>query len=459
MEGHVRQLQRVLWTKGTFLTPQHLQLQDKYVENLLHFQLESLSFCLWGFASLQIDENKLREGQFSVSQARGIFPDGLFFDAPEADELPPSRTIGDLFSEQKRQVAIYLSVPEHRDNGINVGATQDTKTRFLPEFRMVRDENSGASDKPVQIARKNFKLLVEGENQEGSSILQIAVVERTSSGTYKISPAFIPPMIDIHGNDYLRGILRSLVETLSARASALASTRRQKNQSLADFTVSDVASFWLLYTINYHLPLFRHLFHRHVVQPEQLFSAMLSLAGALTTFSTAVAPRDLPAYDHESLGKCFSDLEKKISFLLETVIPVNYISLPLKLVQPSLYAASIDDDKYLHDCRMYLAVSVDISDSELVSRAPGAFKVGAAGNVDEMIRQALPGLKTTYLASPPAEIPVRLKYKYFSLELTGKVWEGVQRARNLAVYVPTDFPNPQLELIILLPKRRETANS
>jgi type VI secretion system protein ImpJ len=451
----VRQLQRVLWTKGTFLTPQHLQLQDKYVENLLHFQLESLAFCPWGFATLRMDENKLLEGQVALSQARGIFPDGLFFDAPEADELPPSRTITDLFSEQRKELAVYLSIPEQRDNGINVGTSQGTRTRFLPELRMVRDENSEATEKAVHIARKNFKFLVEGENQEGSSVLQIAVVEKMSGGTYRLSPRFIPPMIDIHGSDYLRGILRGLVETLSARASALASTRRQKNQSLADFTVSDVASFWLLYTINYHLPLFRHLFHCRVVQPEQLFSTMLSLAGGLTTFSTTVAPRDLPAYDHGSLGKCFPDLEKKIMFLLETVIPVNYISLPLKLVQPSLYATSIHDDKYLHDCRMYLAVSADISDSELISRAPAAFKVGAAGNVDEMIRQALPGLKITYLASPPPEIPVKLKYKYFSLELTGKVWEGVQRARNLAVYVPSDFPQPQLELVILLPKSRE----
>ena len=30
--------------------------------------------------------------------------------------------------------------------------------------------------------------------------------------------------------------------------------RRQKNQSLADFTASDIANFWLLYTVNGYLP-------------------------------------------------------------------------------------------------------------------------------------------------------------------------------------------------------------
>ena len=35
---------------------------------------------------------------------------------------------------------------------------------------------------------------------------------------------------------------------------------------------------------------------------------------------------------------------------------------------------------------------------------------------------------------------------------SGGPWEAVVRARNLAVYVPGDFPNPQMELIILLPQ-------
>ena len=68
-----------------------------------------------------------------------------------------------------------------------------------------------------------------------------------------------------------------------------------------------------------------------------------------------------------------------------------------------------------------------------------------------MIRRALPGLRLTYSASPPPDIPVKLKYKYFSLELTGKVWEGVQRARDFGVYAPAEMPNPQLELIVVLP--------
>ncbi len=450
----MKQLQHVIWSKGVFLTPQHLQTQDQYVEDLLQFQLESCGSHLWGFAQLGIDSRKLTEGLFSVAMARGILPDGLLFDFPAADAAPPSRTIGDFFAEDRRRISIFLSVPEQRSNGINTGLKQDTKARFISEMRMVRDDNTGASDKPIQIARKNLKLLVEGENQEGSTLMQIASVVKTPAGTFELDPDFIPPLLDIHGNDPLRRILRGLVETLAARSSVLAATRRQKNQSLADFTASDIANFWLQYTINQNLPVFRHLLERATVHPEQLFSAMLALAGALTTFSTTISPGDLPQYQHEQLGKCFRELEQKIRILMETVVPVNFVSIELKRVQPSIYATAIEQEKYMCECLWYLAVSANVDDAALVSRAPALIKVGATGHVEQMIRQALPGLKLTYAPAPPPEIPIKLKYKYFSLDLAGKGWEGIQRSRNLGVYVPMEFPNPQLELIILLPRDR-----
>ena len=179
---------------------------------------------------------------------------------------------------------------------------------------------------------------------------------------------------------------------------------------------------------------------------------MLALAGCLTTFSANIHPRDLPAYDHDDLGGCFSELDEKLRLLLETVVPTNFVSLPLKLVQPSIYATAIDrrqvpgqyqdvpgDQRRNQpggDCRQDA-----VSGEGLLGqphRAPGA--------------QALPGVPLTYVAAPPSAIPVKLNYQYFSLSQSGLAWEAIQRARNLAAYVPGDLPNPQLELIILLPQ-------
>jgi type VI secretion system protein ImpJ len=165
-----------------------------------------------------------------------------------------------------------------------------------------------------------------------------------------------------------------------------------------------------------------------------------------------VQPRDLPLYDHDNLGGCFTDLDEKLRTLLETVVPSNYVSLPLKMTQPSIYATAVANDKYLTNTRLYLAVSADLSEADLLKRAPQLIKTSSATNIERLIRAALPGIQFTYVPSPPGAIPIKLNYHYFSLNQSGDEWEAVLRARNFAAYVPADIPNPQLELIILLPR-------
>ena len=450
----MKQLQHVIWSKGTFLTPQHLQAQDRYIEDTLRFFLEALSFRFWGFSRLQVDENKLVEGLFSISAAAGVLPDGLLFDFPGADAAPAPRQVNSYFSEERKKVGVFLAVPAQQPGGVNVSQRTDVRARYVAETRMLRDENSGTTEKPIQVARKNLRFLMDSESREGSTVMQVAEIEQTPEGTYRLVAGYVPPTIDAHGNPFLLGILRTLVERLGARSMVLAGARKQKNQTLADFTAADVASFWLLYTVNSHLPVFRHLFNCDMVHPEQMYFAMLELAGALTTFSMTIQSRDLPNYDHENLGACFSDLDKKIRILLEEVVPTNFVSIPLKFVRESTYAAAIDEDKYLQDTRLYLAVSAEMNDADLITRVPQLMKIGAATYVDEIVRHAMPGIRLTHVVSPPSEIPVKLKYKYFSLDTQGSVWEGIKRGRNIGVHAPAEFRNPQLELVILLPAKR-----
>jgi type VI secretion system protein ImpJ len=449
----MRQLQPVVWAKGTFLTPQHLQLQDRFVESVLEFKLGALRFCPWGFAEVQINREALATGTLLVPRATGLFPDGLAFEIPDSDTAPDARSLEQSFGPDQDTVDVFLAIPQYHDRGVNVTMGQRSgATRYQAEVALLRDENSGLAERPVQVAKKNFRLLVEGEPRQGSSSLQIGRIKKTTAGTYQLDSQFVPPIINLSVSEYLMAILRRLVEILAAKTNALSGTRRQKNQSLADFTASDIANFWLLYTANSYFPVLRHLFESKKGHPESLYTAMLALAGSLTTFSSTVQARDLPLYDHDNLGACFTDLDEKLRMLLETVVPSNVVSLPLKLTQPSIYAAALANDKYLFNTRMYLAISADLSEADLLKRAPQLVKLCSATHIETLIRQALPGMPMMHVPSPPGSIPIKLNYHYFSLNQSGVAWEAVQRARNIAAYVPGDIPNPQLELIILLPQ-------
>ncbi|HUB00656.1 MAG TPA: type VI secretion system baseplate subunit TssK [Terracidiphilus sp.] len=444
------QLQPVVWSKGVLLSPQHLQAQDRFFEDTLRFLSGALSFRNWGFSTLQIDAAGLAQGSLSVAQASGIFPDGLMLDMPACDAPPASRTLEDCFPPTGASCTFFLAVPQDRPGGINVALQRGgVATRFYSELQMLRDENSSGVEKPVSLARKNLQILAETENIEGSSLLPLAQVERTEAGGFRLDPHYVPPLLNVKGNEVLTGILRGEIETLVARSSQLAGSRRQRNQSLADFSASDIANFWLLYTINSHLPVLRHLLEAAQIHPEALFLHMLSLAGALTTFSSKIEPRDLPRYEHERLGPCFLSLDATITELLDTVVPSNFVALPLKPLRDSIYAAAIDKDSYFENSRAYLAISADVNEADLIARTPALAKACSATHIEQLIRQALPGLKLTHIPVPPRAIPVKLRYQYFSIDRSGAVWDAVVRARNFAVYVPGDIRNPEMELIFL----------
>lgn len=460
----MKQLQPVLWTKGTFLTPQHLQLQDRFLEDSLNFRLQALKFCAWGFNEVVLDQELLAGGQLAISRAAGIFPDGLLFEIPGSDQAPPSKVLAECFDPGMRDLDFYLTVPDYKLKGLNVGSSAPVDgqkgaapsrgggSRYLAEITTVRDDNTGTGEKPIQIARKNLRLLAGNETREGSSALRIASVERTESGTFQLNPSFVPPLLEVRASSYLLGLVNGILEILAAKSTQISGGRRQKNQNLADFNASDIANFWLLYTVNSHIPVLSHMLQGQRCHPEELFTELTALGASLTTFSTTIRPRDLPLYDHQELRKVFSDLEDKLRRLLESVVPTNVVSLPLKHVNNTIYATAIDQDKYLANTKMYLAFSADANEDSIIRKVPQLVKACSATHIEQLIHGALPGITLTHSTSPPSAIPIKMKFQYFSLNQSGAAWETVTRARNFAAHVPGDFINPQMELIILLPQ-------
>ena len=450
----MRQMQKVLWTKGTLLSPQHLQAQDRFLEDLIGFQLSSLTFFPWGFSRLEVDAEALAGGTLALTSAAGLFPDGLPFDLPAAGPLPPPKPLAEAWPADAPSLDVHLAIPEHRPGGRNVSlAGADGAVRYSAEVAMRRDENTGLAEKPIQLARQNVRLLAEGEALAGHSVLRAARVVRAPTGTFGLDPRFVPPLLDLGASGYLTAIATRLVEILSARGSALSATRRQRNGSLAEFGGSDAAHFWLLYSINTHLPRLRHLLEVRRGHPGGLWSAMLELAGALTTFSPAVHPRDLPVYDHAELSACFTALDETLRRLLEMAVPESAVTLPLKESGPMVYATAVAEDRFLAAPELYLGIRAEMKLDELLRKAPQLLKVSSADQIDRLIRRALPGLALRHAAAPPSVLPAKLGWTYFLLDRAGEDWEAVRRARNLAVYAPSDFPGVEMDLVVLLPRR------
>src|SRR5215469_2729872 len=202
----MRNRHRVVWSKGMFLTPQQFQTQDQFFESALQFRLAASCFANWGVTAIDIDAEALQNGLFRLAGSSGIMPDGESFDMPDVDAVPDSRTVASHFPPAQESLDVFLGIPENRPRARNVTIPGKASaeavgvpptTRYLAETRMFTDENTGDEEKPVQVARRTFRILFGDEYRDGFSVLRVAQVTRNAAGVPILNPKFVAPCLNL----------------------------------------------------------------------------------------------------------------------------------------------------------------------------------------------------------------------------------------------------------------------
>ncbi len=244
----MRSLSPVVWFEGMHLGPHQFQAQNRYFQDSIQFATSLLWFENYGLVGCELSAEALENGQAVLVHARGIFPDGLVFEMPDSDAVPPPRDIAEVFPPTRSKVTVYLAVPPERVDQRNYGLeTQGgQKIRFLAEPKALFDETTGRDERSIQLGRKNVRLLLETEDSGDLVRLPIARIMRSGSGRFMLDPTFIPPCLDITASTRLMTMLGRQISLLEDRSSSLAlSAGEQPSASLHELT-----RFWFLHTIN-----------------------------------------------------------------------------------------------------------------------------------------------------------------------------------------------------------------
>jgi type VI secretion system protein ImpJ len=444
----MKYLSRVVWSEGMYLGPHHFQVQNRYFEDSIRFSTASLWFEPWGLIAQKLDVEALQNGTVSLIHARGILPDGMPFHTPESDPLPQPRSVEGHFPRSGEGVVVSLAVPARKPDGLNCvlpGSKGDT-VRFTVQAETLHDETNGRDEKPVNLALKNVRLVFDTEDTTGLVLLPVARVIREGSGRYAFDPNFIPPVLRISASDRLMGLLQRLVEILEEKSA----TFSKRKTSWIETATREVSAFWLIHTINSAMAPLRHLYLTKRGHPDELYQEMLRLAGALCTFALDSHPRSLPLYNHLKLGECFGDLDYHIRRHLEIIIPTQYIEIELTKRADYFYEAEITDQRAVNKSRWIFGVRSSIGEAPVIANTPRLVKLCSKEFVPRLVQQALPGLTLTHLSTPPAAIPAKVDYSYFSVTQAGPCWEHVVKTRKVGLYVPGDLPSPDLELLVIL---------
>ncbi len=436
------------------LTPHHFQQWDNFHEELLNSRLRSVLPFEYGVLDLQINREAIANGNFQIINFRGVLPDGLMINVPDAEGVPDMRPVGDHFHPEQDRLGVHLAIPARKIGEANYqanGARANNNLRFLQEGAMVKDETSGTNEQPVAYAKSNLRIIFDDELRDGFTSIKIAELERTPTGQLQISEEYIPPVLNAAASGWLVSMLRQLVEILITKSGSLGEQRRQRNASLADFTTSEVAVFWLLHTINSSIPTMTHYFRSPLLHPEKLYLEMAELVGKLMTFSVEHHPKDIVKYEHDDLYFTFSNLNAVLRELLETVIPSRCVPIPLEKTRDTLYVGRIEDARLLKEAGFYLAVRSQMPESKLIEGVPRIVKIASRDVIDTIIGSALPGVTLTHASPPPAPIPARVGFRYFMLDTIGPYWEGIKGSKVIAVYVPDEIPDEKLEMYAVKP--------
>lgn len=442
-------LSRVVWSEGMYLGPHHFQVQSRYFEDSIQFATSSLWFAAYGLAGLELDADALHNGTVNLLHARGIFPDGLIFNMPESDALPEPRAIADLFPPTRDSITVMLAIPPRKPNGFNCALEPGSpvQARFLAEARVLHDENTGADERSVRLGRKNLRLLIDTEPAGDQLMLPVARVVRDGSGHFAYDANFVPPVVQTSASVRLMLLVQRLIEILNEKSASIA---RSAGKAGLEFSTREIANFWLLHAVNSALAPLRHLITTKRGHPEELFLELSRLAGALCTFALDSHPRDLPLYDHQNLSECFGKLDAHIRAHLETIVPTNCISIPLRPQGDYFYEGEVTDQRCLNRSRWVLAVRAGLGDAELMIKVPQLVKVCTPLFVRELVKRALPGMALTHLSVPPQAISTRVETQYYGISRTGPCWDHIAQTRQIGVYAPGELPHPELEILVVL---------
>lgn len=448
----MKALSRVSWFDGMHLAPHHFQTQNRYFEDSMQFATLSLWRHSYGLLASKIDVDALAHGTVSLNLARGIFPDGLLFQMPECDALPESRQIAEIFPPTRDSLVVMLAVPIQKRDGPNCAMSLsdvDKPLRFTAESFSLTDENTGGDELPVQLGRKNIRLLMDTEPVQEFTVLPIARILRSHTGQFVLDPSYIPPCLQISASARIIWLLDRLTDIMEVKSQSLVAPR-EKAEASSSYSTKDIASFWFLHTVNCSLNILRHELHSKHGHPEQVYLELLRLAGALCTFALDAHPRRLPAYDHANLGQCYALLDQHIRQHLEMIIRTNCIAVPLKRMQDYFFGGSIPDSRCFGPSRWILSIRASMGHAELSARAPELVKVCSQKFIQELVRRGVPGLAVTHVPVPPAAISARVETQYFELNKSGGCWTNIQDTKGFGVYIPGEFPSPEIELLVVL---------
>lgn len=439
---------RALWTEGLFLSPQSFQQQERYLYHYLESRTRPVEPYFWGISNLEIFENKLENGIFSVKRCTGVFPDGTPFDTSDcALELHVDR-------ESQGQY-IYLAIGGSDERLSEVVLETDkykkrTSRYVAVETKVYDNQTIGAPEKSEVImgGELNFQLFVSSEPLDDFTQIAIArIKDYDTQGAIYLDTEYIPPLQYSLQSLVLKSAISRIHSQLVTRGKILAN--RLINPSVGG--VSDIIDFNLLQIINRYTPLFSYYIQEEKTHPREIYLHALQLVGELATIAhDDKVPDEYPGYTQgnlqETFGCLFSDIERYLQY---STVP-KALSIPLYVHEnyPTVYKTEhIPESVFDEHSRFVLSVSGDLPLAVLQEKIQTITTLASTIDLlQQLVSAHTPGIPLIPLPAVPREIPYHANCVYLDVNISSKHWQQVRESRHITAHIDSLIPAVKFEI-------------
>ncbi|SAK89943.1 type VI secretion protein [Caballeronia pedi] len=438
--------QRMIWSEGLFLEPQHFQQHDRFIEHLVRSHARATEAWSWGWAAVMLDDIALGLGKIALASAFGVLPDGTAFSFPDDAPAPPPLDIPIGTRDEIVLLALPLAragAKEFDADGPIDGTNANDNLRFRTTDTAVADVTT-STDRVAQmrVGAPNVRLMLARDATDAFATIALArVSERRADNRVLLDPAFIPPMLHAHANPRLLGYAQELAGLVHQHADRLASRLANPGRG----GVAEIADFLLLQTLNRFEPQYAHLLQVPLLHPERLYQTTLALAGDLAAFDERRRVSAYPPYRHDDVATSFEPLMRDVRQVLNLVREPDAIAIELQSRKPGVRVAMINDLELVRSAGFVLAANAQMPGEALRTRFPTQVKIAPAEKLRDLVNLALPGIGLRAMPVAPRQLPFHAGFSYFELDRGGELWKELEQTGNLAMYIAGDFPALELE--------------
>jgi type VI secretion system protein ImpJ len=434
---------KVIWSEGLFLQPQHFQQQERYLERYVEGRCQALVPYSWGFTDVEIERDLLAVGRFGLRRAAGIFPDGTPFRMPDDEPLPPPLEIG----EQAKNQVISLALPLRRGDAVQVATTTDGDELARHGFGEWDARNNAANvgdPATLQVGPLRTRLLLSSAPSHAYSCVPMAhLVECRTDGQVVLDDTFIPTVLVVRAAPRLRSYLGELRGKLRLKGDSL----RGRVVATSRGGQAEFNEYLTLQVINRLEAVISHHASTELLHPEALFRLLIAAAGELSTFTTHEKRCPvLPPYKHDRLRESFEPVAIALEKMLNYVGESSVVDIPIEAKRFNMHVAIVAEKELFDTAMFVLATHADLPSEDMRRRFPAQFRIGTVERIRDMVRLQLPGVPLHPMPAPPPQLPFYAGQVYFELDQSHEMWSQLRASGSLALHVNGEFPGLALKL-------------